>query len=106
MYPAGRGSSRCQPEREGAQMRENELSKQSAPEKKPVMAPVTAVSPWMNLLLCFLASLVSLLVPQSERMLKVIVFLVSFGAMYALILWLMNRKGSRDLPEETESGEA
>ena len=52
-------------------------------EEKWILQPRKLVSPWLNLLFCFLAANVSALIPDSMPIVGVVVYFASFGVLYA-----------------------
>lgn len=67
-----------------------------------LMQPRKFVSLRMNIMFCFIAANISVLIPRNKPALSIVLFLISFGAMYAFATWLMNRKKNRKLLIETE----
>ena len=70
-------------------------------EEKWILQPRKLVSPWLNLLFCFLAANVSALIPDSMPIVGVVVYFASFGVLYAAASCWINRPQNRRLLIET-----
>lgn len=62
-----------------------------------VMAPPKFVSLRMNILLCIISANISGLIPHSQTVLSLIVFITSFALLYGLTFWMLNCKRKKRL---------
>lgn len=67
-----------------------------------VMKPRKYVSLQMNFLLCILAANVSSFVPHNEPIVSILVYILSFGVMYGIVTWWINRKRKNKLLVEDD----
>ena len=67
-----------------------------------IMKPRKYVSLRMNFLLCILAANVSYFVPHNKPVLSIAVYILSFGVMYGIVTWWINRKRKNKLLIEDE----
>lgn len=74
-------------------------------EEKWILQPRKLVSLRLNLLFCFVAANVSALVPDTMPIAGIVVYIASFGILYAAAFWLINRPKNRRLLIETSEDE-
>lgn len=67
-----------------------------------IMKPRKYVSLQMNFLLCILAANVSSFVPHNKPVLSIVVYILSFGVMYGVVTWWINRNRKNTLLVEDD----
>lgn len=67
-----------------------------------IVKPRKYVSLQMNFLLCILAANVSCFVPHNKPVLSIVVYILSFGVMYGIVTWWINRKRKNKLLAEDD----
>lgn len=74
-------------------------------DERWILQPRKYVSLRMNLLFCLLAANVSAWVPDTMPVAGIVVYAASFGVMYAVATWYINRRKNRKLLIEADAGQ-